>query len=509
VILRHILAFSVAGILAHASPLFSQSFELVDLGTLPGTNASSARAINDDGLVVGMAGTDRLFLWQQSTGIRDLAAPNPLPSQDPRVNASGQIAGVWRRAGATYPFLWEDGAFRELPQPAVSWVQAVERLTDGGIALFRGPTPTGDCPRQSAALFQGALYDISGVLGTCWDARDVDDGLRIAGSLREQGPFASFTSAVWSPAGVRGLPAGRPYFVPNTFQRIGPGGHLAGTQGSQASRLFLLGPGNDYFEIDSPGGSFFPSGVNLLGEVTANARGTLTTTPFLLRNQRLIDLTAIAAGYTVLFASDINRHGHIAGMARLMNGEVHAVVLKPSDYPRDLQAAGSGNQVTLAWVPPPGAPSGSSYLLHVGSSTGSANVFSANLGSVTTISGGVPNGTYFAWVTMVYPNGAWSGTSNEVTFTVPAAPLAPTGLSFSLAGRRLTLSWTPPAGGAVTFLIEAGSQTGTSNVFNGNVGGAPSLSAEVPPGTYYIRVRAVSAGGMIGPVSNEVVAIVP
>ena len=45
----------------------AQTFDVIDLGTLVGTDASTAMAINDSGLVVGLSGADRLFTWQQAT----------------------------------------------------------------------------------------------------------------------------------------------------------------------------------------------------------------------------------------------------------------------------------------------------------------------------------------------------------------------------------------------------------------------------------------------------------
>ncbi|MEZ5288699.1 MAG: fibronectin type III domain-containing protein [Vicinamibacterales bacterium] len=477
---------------------------------LPGTNVSWARAINDEGLVAGLAGYDRLFTWREGSGIRDTLSPHVLPNQTPRINNRGQIAGIWRRGDANVPFLWENGSVRELPQPALDYVQAVERLTDGGMLLYRGPVPAGGCPRQAAALFQGQLYDVSSSIGGCWDARDVADGPRIVGSRRRTDLITYFDATAWSFQGETRLPTGRSYFIPTQFTRVGPAGHLAGTQGSGATRMFVLGPGGDYAEFDTPGGPFFPVAISLFGEVVANAYGPPRTVPMLARNGRLIDLTAVGAGFTVLLVSDINRQGHMAAEARLSaNGEVHGVLIRPTDQPRNLRQSAAGNHVTLTWDAPPNAPSGATYLLKVGSTPGAADVLSSNLGAATTVSGTVPNGAYFARLVMVYPNGAWSGTSEELRFDVPSPPGAPTGLTFSLEGRRLTLAWTPPAGGAASYVAEAGTQPGASNFYNGGVGSAPGVTAEVPPGTYFIRVRAVSAAGSVGPVSDEIVVTVP
>jgi DNA-binding beta-propeller fold protein YncE len=85
--------------------------------------------------------------------------------------------------------------------------------------------------------------------------------------------------------------------------------------------------------------------------------------------------------------------------------------------------------------------------------------------------------------------------------TTPAAlnpeptPSAPT-VTVSVSGTTAHLSWTPAAGPpALSYILEAGTASGLSNVFNGNVGNTTQLSAAAPPGTYYVRVRAVNAVG--------------
>ena len=58
-------------------------------------------------------------------------------------------------------------------------------------------------------------------------------------------------------------------------------------------------------------------------------------------------------------------------------------------------------------------------------------------------------------------------------------------------------------------MLEAGTSSGTSNITGGlPIGADTSFEVPgVPPGTYYLRVRAVSAGG-VGPASDEVELVV-
>lgn len=85
-----------------------------------------------------------------------------------------------------------------------------------------------------------------------------------------------------------------------------------------------------------------------------------------------------------------------------------------------------------------------------------------------------------------------------------ALPGAPT-LGGSVSGAAAHLTWTPsPTGGAPTsYILQAGTAPGASDLFNGNVGLTTSLSSPLSAGTYYVRVRAANDAGVSVP-SNEV-----
>lgn len=89
------------------------------------------------------------------------------------------------------------------------------------------------------------------------------------------------------------------------------------------------------------------------------------------------------------------------------------------------------------------------------------------------------------------------------TPVLPGAPVRPRA---DVSGKRVTLSWSPPAsGGAPTgYGLDVGSVPGGSDIRrNLNVGNTLRVSAELPRGRYYVRVKAYNALG-IGPVSSEV-----
>jgi hypothetical protein len=79
------------------------------------------------------------------------------------------------------------------------------------------------------------------------------------------------------------------------------------------------------------------------------------------------------------------------------------------------------------------------------------------------------------------------------------------------SGPTLTLSWTAPTLGTPTsYIIEASSSPGgPANLANFNTGSTQTslVTASVPFGTYYVRVRGVDASGP-GPASNEVTVVI-
>jgi hypothetical protein len=185
--------------------------------------------------------------------------------------------------------------------------------------------------------------------------------------------------------------------------------------------------------------------------------------------------------------------------------------------PGDLAATVNGNIVTLTWTPPVNeslAPV-RTYYVAAGSVPGTSNLAFFPTGSAQTmyVTGAVPNGAY--WV-RVYAEGAGGlgPASNDVRVVVgPPPPGAPV-LSGGASGPgSVLLQWTaaPAPGAPVTgYQLRAGYLPGQSDAAVINLA-ASSLSygaTGVPPGTYYVRVVALSASGP-GDVSNEVVVTVP
>ncbi len=192
-----------------------------------------------------------------------------------------------------------------------------------------------------------------------------------------------------------------------------------------------------------------------------------------------------------------------------VSNEIVAGCAAPPLPPTALTTTLSGINLTLAWTAPTGSVTG--YTLLAGTASGSSNAATLALGPATSVGGQVPGGTFFARVTASNACGT-SGPSGEVFFTIGAPdplPAAPTNVTSSVSGSTLTLSWTAPPGPVTGYVLEAGTAPGLANTGAATIGASTSFVIPgVPPGTYYVRVRAITSAGSGAP-STDVTVTLP
>ena len=194
------------------------------------------------------------------------------------------------------------------------------------------------------------------------------------------------------------------------------------------------------------------------------------------------------------------------------SNEVTVVVgcTSPPQSPTGLNVQLAGSQLTLTWIRP--ASTVTQFLLEAGSGPGRTDLASVPIpGSQGTFNASAPAGTYYVRIRASNACGT-SRPSGEIFFTVGtgvALPGAPAGLSASVVNRNVRLTWTAPTGSITGYLLEAGTSAGLANLVSFVVGTTPVFdTTNVPPGTYYVRVRAITAAGTGAPTA-DVAVIVP
>jgi hypothetical protein len=181
--------------------------------------------------------------------------------------------------------------------------------------------------------------------------------------------------------------------------------------------------------------------------------------------------------------------------------------------PLNLSGSSSGSTVTLNWSAPIAGDPVTTYVIEAGSSTGLSNLANFSTGNTLTAfsASGIGAGSYYVRVRALNASGMTSAASNEWILIVggtfcTAPPGAPSALSATPTGSTVSLAWTAPASAgcpATSYLLQAGSSPGLSNLANSNVGNTTSYVASgVGNGIYYVRVRASNAFGQSAP-SNE------
>jgi predicted phage tail protein len=169
-----------------------------------------------------------------------------------------------------------------------------------------------------------------------------------------------------------------------------------------------------------------------------------------------------------------------------------------------MAASVSGSTATLSWQPPSTGGLPTNYLLYVGTASGYSDVASAyNVGNVLTVRGDLPKGTYYARVRAANAVGT-SLNSNEVRFSIGRRLRTPGGFTVTWTGTTATLAWIAPAADSLddlptSYLLEAGTTPGASDVARVNVGNTTVYRVEITSGTYYVRVRAQNALGESDP----------
>ena len=244
------------------------------------------------------------------------------------------------------------------------------------------------------------------------------------------------------------------------------------------------------------------------GIVVAASSSTPTSRTF------MVTLTPAAgqtgAGGVTLSASDT-----IAWVNAPVSLTVTAVPTAPH-APTALSSSASGTTVTFAWVAALTGAAPTSFVVEMGTAPGTTTLPTQTVTSPTAqLSLALPAGTYYARVRAVNGVGQ-SAPSPETSVTVvepSPIPGPPGNFSATTSGNTVSFTWTGSSIGAAAshYLIEAGSAPGLANVALLDTGAVATslIVPNVPPGTYWVRVRGANAAGTGGPSQDVSVVMGP
>jgi predicted phage tail protein len=171
--------------------------------------------------------------------------------------------------------------------------------------------------------------------------------------------------------------------------------------------------------------------------------------------------------------------------------------------PTNLQITVTGSTMHLTWVKPAGACQ--TTQIEMGRYPGGNDAAAVYIGPVESYNYTYPYpGTYYVRVRCNIQTA-----SNEVMVVLGAGapPAAPEAVKAAVSGTTVSITWAQTSSGVTGYRLEAGSGPGLSNIGTFPVTGTGLTVPNVPPGTYYLRVRSVSPSGQSVP-SAEVTATV-
>lgn len=171
----------------------------------------------------------------------------------------------------------------------------------------------------------------------------------------------------------------------------------------------------------------------------------------------------------------------------------------------------NGSAVTLSWLPASGARA-SSYRLEVaGTSEGPVLAAMDTFSTASSIVVPAPTGTYWARIVATNACGESAPSAYEPVVVGTPLPGAPSGLTAAVTGHQVTLSWQAPTPDLLVqgYLLQAGVSTDRALLSTRTDANTRTVTfADVPSGTYYVRVSALNETGT-GPASSIVQVIVP
>jgi len=302
---------------------------IVDLGTLPGDDYSTALAINETGAVVGWSGLDfgfqgkRAFLWVNGTmtDLGSLGGTQGTWAMD--INEAGQVVGSSHNAtNYERPFLWENGLMTELDVGAVEG--GATAINDAGQIVGHRLTATDD-PNDPygyrAFLWQdGVVVDLGSLPGFRDSyATGINDAGQVVGYVRDpeiNGPVHAF---LWDSGLMRDL-GSLPGDPLSQATGINEAGQVVGWSGDFGRSRAFLWEADSMRPLGDPAANATAYGINGVAQVVGE-----NGTAVVWHDGKELGLGSLVPGQPSV-AYDVNDAGAAAGQGDLGSGVAHAVL---------------------------------------------------------------------------------------------------------------------------------------------------------------------------------------
>ncbi len=297
--------------------------QMQDIGTLGGGIYGSARAINNNGTVVGSAtGAGffgiHAFQWSSATGMQDINPSQAFNSQAYGINNAGTAVAKmsyiygYGNTGFTY----SNGNATYLGDPYLGYM-APRAVNAAGISV-------GDIQQLSYVSLIQKAYSYDGQNITVLGALTGYNYQAVATSISDSGIIVGYSRSF--------------QLVPHAFMYVGGSMVDLGTlQGDFSAGSAAFGTNNkgdivgDAYQIGTDFGFVSP-------DDSINSYDYGGTEAFILHDgimTALNNLVASDSGWNLLDAKGINDQGQIVGEG-IINGSVHAYILNPIPEPGSL-----------------------------------------------------------------------------------------------------------------------------------------------------------------------------
>ncbi len=314
-------------------------YTLIDLGTFGNVQSAQAVDVNDLGQVVGVAGGNRAFLWQNGTKTDLGTLGSGSSASASGLNEAGQVVGYSARTTPPSGFhavLWNNGGIVDLT-PDVPANQSA-----AAVAINEAGQVVGNVYYNTAFLWQnGTRISLGHLGGGASAASDINDtGVAVGSSYTGVMPHPfMWQSGVMTDLGL--LPGdedGGAAAINNFGQIVGSSGRTDPDTYETFYKAFIYS-GGVMTALPVPSSDAYAGDINDAGVVVGTMRAAGGFSKWhgwvyvdgIVTN--LNTLIPAGTGLHIAFANAINNAGQIAATAFDAQGHYHAVLLTPGEGP--------------------------------------------------------------------------------------------------------------------------------------------------------------------------------